>query len=102
MDNEETTIEQRIEAAKARLTVLIDKDDPAVAELLERLAGQIAIAEHAQATIQREGITIETRSTIKAHPAINICHNATLAAIRLINKMQIGDPDDLIEELDLS
>lgn len=82
-------LKKRTTAIARRLNKLLDEPDTEQAELLRRLACQLALAEEAQDTLESEGLWIQTTYTTKSHPAIAVLHNATLCAIKLFTKLGI-------------
>ena len=91
------TIKTKTTAIKKQLTRLIDKNDQKQIQLVELLATQLSIYHHAKLDIEKSGLTIETKTTTKANPAINIAHNSCSQAMRLL--AQLGHEEKDVDEI---
>ena len=93
------SLSSRTTAISKRLMPLIDQNDTSQAELLKRLAHQLAIAETAQQQLEADGLTIDGKYGTKPHPAINIGYNANALALRFFNALQLDKNEEQFADL---
>src|SRR5262249_4057864 len=70
--------------------------EPTALSVLQLTAERWDQIQECKAAIEKDGLTIETKNGVRAHPATSIMRDARIAFSRLVRELQLdfADPDD--------